>query len=589
MGHLNGQTGCPGCVVELPELPEDTIYLAPAPNGQVGVAYDNDVSFRMPISTDPVAAVDPDVPGGVALESITVLSVTNVPPGLNWELDRTEFELPEITDGCIKFCGTPLQPGLYFVEVIVEAQVFFISEVASFEFPILIEPGVSNTDGFSIVNNTGCGSVTASFTNNNPSNGEAGFSYVWDFGNGNGSIDENPADQVYTEPGVYEVGYRAIVDTSGAFLTKMTILSASCDDIFNNAPDFMFKIFDAENVEVFTSNTLDNISPPVSFTLNFAIGDGNFRLDVIDDDQGINGGDDLCGSVNFNRLTQGVLTSGDLSVELEIFTPIDTIAAVDTITVFEQPSPPIIEGLPTNPLCVGDMLNLTTNFFTNIQWYRDSLALVGETISTLQVGETGDYYVTYTTEDGCFASSDPATIIFNELPDFPVFTNENNLLKVFDTEALPAEYALQWFLNGTEIPGETDTVFCIPATANYSLEVTDLSTNCSNTYSQAVSFDSNFPGCITSVSDLSNVLSALQLFPNPVSQSEVHIQISAKHPMQLDWNLFNSMGQALKGGIWEINRGSNTPTIDVTNLTPGVYFLSLSSDNQASTLRFVRK
>jgi hypothetical protein len=80
--NLSAQSGCPGCMIDLPDLPEDTIYLSPAPDGQVGEYYEEDISFRMPKTTTPVAAVDPDVVPDVAIESITILSVTNVPPRL---------------------------------------------------------------------------------------------------------------------------------------------------------------------------------------------------------------------------------------------------------------------------------------------------------------------------------------------------------------------------------------------------------------------------------------------------------------------------------------------------------------------------
>jgi hypothetical protein len=197
--------------------------------------------------------------------------------------------------------------------------------------------------------------VTAGFVNNNPSNGDPRFSYTWDFGNGNTTSDENPSDQLYDAPGIYEVAYQAVVDTNGYFLTRVNVLSASCDDLFNNAPDLMFKVFDEDGEEIFSSVTLNNSAPPVDFTLSLELGEGNYSLRVIDDDDGINGGDDNCGEVNFNRFTTGVLNDGALSVELEIFHPVDTVIAVDTIQVFEQPAPPVVEGLPDEPLCAGDI------------------------------------------------------------------------------------------------------------------------------------------------------------------------------------------------------------------------------------------
>jgi hypothetical protein len=576
-------------MIDLPDLPEDTIYLSPAPDGQVGEYYEEDISFRMPKTTTPVAAVDPDVVPDVAIESITILSVTNVPPGLNWELDQSEFILADTTDGCIRFCGSPLQPGLYMVEVIVEAQVFFFTEVAAFEFPIFIAPGVSNTDGFTILNTSGCGSVTAGFVNNNPSNGDPRFSYTWDFGNGNTTSDENPSDQLYDAPGIYEVAYQAVVDTNGYFLTRVNVLSASCDDLFNNAPDLMFKVFDEDGEEIFSSVTLNNSAPPVDFTLSLELGEGNYSLRVIDDDDGINGGDDNCGEVNFNRFTTGVLNDGALSVELEIFHPVDTVIAVDTIQVFEQPAPPVVEGLPDEPLCAGDIFTLTTTFVDGLQWYKDSLALVGDTLNTVDVTETGMYWVTLTTEDGCSASSAPVDVIFNALPTVPVFVNNNNLLSVFDTGALPDNYSLEWLLNGVVIPEVTDTVFCIPGTAEYTLVVTDEDTNCQSSYTQTIEFDADFPGCImTSLGTLDQLLNRALLSPNPVRESAV-LFLEARENFDLQWQVLNSFGQEMDRGEERIQMGDNTINMGWPSLPSGVYWLRLRSDNQQVAIRFVKQ
>ena len=177
---LSAQSGCPGCVINLPPLPSDTIYLGDAPDGIAGEAYDGDLSFRMPKTTDAV----PGTPGGLNIGKITIQSLLNVPPGLSWESNKTEFDPGDETDGCVKFCGTPVLPGHYEVQVFVTATVLGINESTSFTFDFYIAPATSMTDGFNLLNNNGCGEVTASFENNVVSNGHFGFSYYWDFGNG---------------------------------------------------------------------------------------------------------------------------------------------------------------------------------------------------------------------------------------------------------------------------------------------------------------------------------------------------------------------------------------------------------------------
>lgn len=171
------QSGCPDCLVSLPPLPSDTIFLSDAPDGEALMPYDNDISFRLPKSTTPVHEIDPSTPAGLNISKITIIALLNVPPGLSWEPNKFEFDPGDETDGCVKFCGTPLIPGYYEVEVFVTAKVVTINQSTSFTLPIYIAPSTSSSEGFSMQNSNGCGEVTVSFDNLIESNGGMGFDY----------------------------------------------------------------------------------------------------------------------------------------------------------------------------------------------------------------------------------------------------------------------------------------------------------------------------------------------------------------------------------------------------------------------------
>jgi hypothetical protein len=279
------QVGCPGCNVSLPALPADTIFISDAPDGEAGQPYDHNISFRMPKTTTPVHETDPSTPPGLNISNIDIVAVVNVPPGLNWQPSQFSFNPSSQTDGCVKFCGTPLQPGLYNVEVFVTATVLTLNESTSFSFPIYIAPSTSTSAGFSMTNNSGCGEVAVSFQNNLPSNGVNGYSYSWNFGNGTTSTLQNPPPVTYSNPGTYDVNYTATIDTFGYQVTTVRVLEAGCNDILiNTKPDLYVKIKDPQGNFVVITGVQDNADFPAIFNINLPLGNGTYELEVRDED-----------------------------------------------------------------------------------------------------------------------------------------------------------------------------------------------------------------------------------------------------------------------------------------------------------------
>ena len=581
---LLAQSGCPGCSTSLPPLPADTIYISAAPDGTAGTYYDNDISFRMPKTTTPVSAADPGTPPGLNINSITILSVVNVPPGLNWQPSQFEFDPAQETDGCVKFCGTPLQPGLYEVQVFVAAQVLVATQSTSFSFPIYIAPAVSSNDGFSMQNASGCGAVTVSFQNNIPSNDQPGFSYQWDFGNGNTSQDEVPAPQTYSSPGVYPVSYQATIDTFGFMLTTVKILSAGCSDFglpTSVPPDLYVKIKDPSGNLILSTNPADNVALPYSINANLMLQEGTYELEVRDEDLF---GSESCGYVYFDKYNTDTLVSGSLRVLTNILHPVSVINSTDTVVVFPNPASPVVSPGPLLEICQGSGVTLEVgNFTENLQWYRDTLALFGETNPSLPVAEPGYYYVTYTSSDGCISQSTPVTVDHLPLPAPPAFHAEGNELVLNDSSLLPVNYSLQWFHNGSPVAGATDVSFCntIPGTSLYTLQVTDGATGCTRTFSLGVTLD---PGqdCSTGTSSV-YAAEELLVFPNP-TDGLINVRLPNANGRQLLVQLMNGAGQVVlqQDFVGEVFQ------VDMRHLPAGIYFMQVRSDWGASTSKVVK-
>lgn len=110
--------------------------------------------------------------------------VVNVLFGLQWEVNQLAFDVSEVMDGCVCFCGIFLILGLYEVEVIILVQVLVVIQIFVVIIFIFILFGQVILEGFIIDNILGCGEVVVNFINNVFFNGIDGFSYIWDFGNG---------------------------------------------------------------------------------------------------------------------------------------------------------------------------------------------------------------------------------------------------------------------------------------------------------------------------------------------------------------------------------------------------------------------
>ncbi len=589
---VQAQDGCPGCEINLPvDLPEDTIFLGDAPAGQANVYYDRDMSFRLPKTTTPVAAIDSTTPPNLAISSFEIVSISNLPPGLTWEANQREFNTSDQTDGCIKICGTPLIPGLYNVEVVLDAQVVILSRRTSFSFPLLIQPGVTATDGFRMINNVGCGAIDVTFINTIPSNEVEGFSYRWDFGNGLVSEEENPLPLTYDEPGIYEVNYEAVIDTAGFFLTKVLIEETTCNDIFGGRPDLKIDVIEPDGTTIYTSDIITNATLPLTFELLLPIEDiGNYSVRVTDDDSGIGGADDVCGVVNFTQETEGSLTDGeDLKVTLTITHPVETINSKDTIFVFEQPALPELSLEEQFPLCEGDTVEaMVLNYQDGLQWIRDSSSLFGETNPVLKISENGTYWLRYVSPDGCYSESMQVATSFGVIPSGIAFQTANNLLSVFQPEDLPENSSITWEVDGAIIPGADGVEFCVDSSATYTLRVTDEDTGCFATFSQMVTYDPNFPNCVSANQEIYRGDFA-KVYPNPFHENVV-IQIEDPSTQPSNFKLISVDGREIIAGKWRDLPGNwDKKELPVYELAKGIYILQLFTGRLHQNIKLVKE
>lgn len=566
------QSQCPGCQTTLPgNLGIDTIFLDTVPTGSVYLPYSEDVSFRLPKTTTPVAAIDSTIQGGITLDEIKILYISNLPPGLEWETNEDVYFPATETDGCVRLCGAPLAAGTYVLDIVLEVKVAFITQESTFQRTIEILPSTTVNDGFSMTNSVGCGEVTVSFDNNIPSNGNNGFSYEWNFGNGNTSNNENPVDQTYTIPGTYPVEYQAVIDTSGFVLTKIRVIDSDCSDIFGGAPDIYLDIIDPNGNSTVTAS-IDNTDPPVEFNFNMPLIDGNYTLVVKDEDGGLGGVDDECDFYSFNKFSNGVLVNGSSSVELTILHPVDTIQTIDSVYVYPNPDQPELSYEVPLSWCEGENVIFNSSYSTGNQWMLNGAPINGATESFYQAIETGSYSVVYTNGFGCSAESEVVEITLNALPEIPTFNDNNNILGVVAPASLPADYSLQWYYENTLLPGETELTYCMTQSGNYILEVTDNVTGCTNAYSSDEIFNPEYNCGVLGIEDLSQ--GSLKVFPNPFGEN-INIQFSLNDNSDFKINVIDLLGRRIELDSRVGFGGEFSQAYSFSNWNAGVYLLEI--------------
>jgi len=426
---LQSNAQCPACTPvspPLPGMPADTLYINELPDGMQGEYYEESIIFRFPETLQPICDLDPTlVPPefcGLAMDAMRIISVVGLPQGMDYLPNLSEYALPADKDGCATICGTPLFPGLYTATINLEVNVIGTWQPASFDQSLNILPAVSNTVGFSASPATGCEGLTVEFTNNIPSNGNAGITYSWDLGNGTNSTVETLPSQTYNMPGEYIVNYEAVIDTLPRELAIVTISASDCNDdvtpLIPLPPDFYIRIFDPNGVEIYNteSSTVDDQYPPVQINISPAIDlvSGNYSVEVWDSD-GVLNADDDCGNVNFTDETMGALSSGALTVDLTINDYTETITSTDTIEVYPTPATPVVSSAGgTTIICPGDVVTLSSSTMSdNYQWYfiadgvADTTAISGATDPTYDATEWGGYYVVVTSDNNCSAVSAP--------------------------------------------------------------------------------------------------------------------------------------------------------------------------------------
>ncbi len=270
-------------------------------------------------------------------------------------------------------------------------------------------------------------------------------------------------------------------------------------------------------------------------------------------------GENAAGStISITRLQQQALTrdfitpwlnfylKNNVSARTQFYDSLQTSPRITYVNGCLCSSAPTIASNGTTTICQGDSVVLTASNANSYFWSNN------ETTQSVTVSTAGNYSVSISNTDGCFASSSDTTVVVNQLPATPIITANGTTLSSSST------IGNQWFLNGTAITNASSQNYTVAQSGNYTLSVT---------INACSSISVPFIYTATGINDPASN-NVFLIIPNP-SNGKFRVETGNLNPIQI--KIYNLIGEV----VYEseiIN-----PEIDISSKLKGIYFIEVST------------
>jgi PKD repeat protein len=192
------------------------------------------------------------------------------------------------------------------------------------------------------------------------------------------------------------------------------------------------------------------------------------------------------------------------------------------------------------------------------------------------------YRGAFGTEDWtkCWAEFDPQNADYTKGVDYSYnadFTSTNDKNKVTFSTTLPAGAKVAWdFGNGTSST-DNNPVVTYASAGKYTVKLTVTSARgCSKTITKEVN-------TLIAIKDIKELSQAV-LFPNPTTENTT-LRLNLNVPMNLTIQLTDISGKVISATNNTFAAGENLFTIDSNNLSTGLYFVTIHSNEGTKTLK----
>jgi hypothetical protein len=168
-----------------------------------------------------------------------------------------------------------------------------------------------------------------------------------------------------------------------------------------------------------------------------------------------------------------VYNSGNYSVQVTSTGGCTSVSASTAVTTVGSSPQPTISPTGTITICAGDSTLLSSSLPSGNQWYKDAVALPGDTAQKLYVTASGNYTVLGGT-GGCANQSVPTIISISGTLGTPKIT-VNGSLTICQGGSILLQSSVQtgnqWYFNGQALFGENNTSYSASAPGNYIVAV----------------------------------------------------------------------------------------------------------------------
>ncbi|MEO8146833.1 MAG: T9SS type A sorting domain-containing protein [Bacteroidia bacterium] len=293
-----------------------------------------------------------------------------------------------------------------------------------------------------------------------------------------------------------------------------------------------------------------------------------------------------------------ITAAGTYMVTVTNWAGLSAVSVPVIVTVYYTPSAHITSSGPLN-ICAPNTVTLTANICYSYLWST------GETTQSIVVSQAGSYYVTLINKRGCTGISAPATVTvgncttpcaapYNLLTGSITSTSARiKWEKTFVADSI--NYVCTNVATGVSISGTVkgkpryiDLYSLTPATV-YKWSLRQVCSSGISISSDTVTFitkDASFGSRVIDETVVEN--DNVRLYPNP-TRDNLNIAFTSDIETMCSIKVTDVAGKLLTVQQFNSTTGEQTHTINVSSLSPGIYFVELEKNSGVKRLKFIKQ